>query len=190
MIGPPVAADFAAISASVSGVVFAVAVERDAAARVPSRTCDTSTFQMLRGARAQLLADVARRLDDRHAGGVTDAAAAGDVGEAGAVGVGDDRPDPFERNAEFLGDHHRLRGARAADVRIAGDHRGAAVAAEGHRGARAHAGVEPEAARQAAALVRRQRRLPVRVAVRTASSTACRPIGPIRRAVGRRVALR
>ena len=56
-----------------------------------------------------------------HAGGVGDAAAAGDVVVADAVGVDDLRLHLLERDAQRLGELHRERRARAADVGVALD---------------------------------------------------------------------
>src|SRR5207247_10210068 len=75
-----------------------------------------------RGPSAELIAHVFGGTNDRHAGGVTDAAAAGDVGMAGRVGVCHTRADALDWNAELLGHHLCLRDPRAADVRIAGEH--------------------------------------------------------------------
>src|SRR5439155_9100714 len=108
----------------------------------------------LRGASLQLIADVFGCADDRHARRVAHPTAAGQVGVAAAVGVANTRPHTFDRDSELLGHHDRLRRARAADIRIPGDDRGAAVGVEDHRGARIHAGVEPEADRNPASLIR------------------------------------
>ena len=66
---------------------------------------------MLGRAVAQLGHDLAAGLDHGHAGGEGGAAAAGEVGEADRVGVGDDRLDALVADAELLGDHHGQRGA-------------------------------------------------------------------------------
>ena len=65
--------------------------------------------------------------------------------------------------AEHFGRHHRHRGARAADVRVAGDDGDAAVLVDVHRGRGFAADVEPEADGDAARLVRAQRRRIVRM---------------------------
>ena len=155
---------------------------------LPARLVHRDAPDLCRAA-TQLLAHVARRIDHRHAGRVADAAAGGDLGEAGRVGVGHTRPHTLHRNAQFLGHHHRLRGARAADVRVAGDHRGAAVAAEHHRRAGAHAGVEPEAAGEAAPDARGDRSLPVLTGLHPFEHGA-EADGTVRRTVGREVPLR
>ena len=152
-IGPPVALALAATSVSVSGERSPAPFSGTSAAAFPAdvRHVGVPDFG---GAGAQLFAHVAGRLDHRHAGRVAHAAAAGDVGVPGRVRIGDRRTDALHRDAELLGNHQRLRDTRAADVGVAGEHRGAAVAVERDRRARVHAGVEPEAAGHAASLVR------------------------------------
>ncbi len=142
--------------------MFAGTVQRNEPAAFPADVRHVGVPD-LRGASAQLFAHVAGRLDHGHAGRVAHAAAAGDVGVPGRIGIGDRRTDALHGNAELLRHHQRLRDARAADVGVAGEHRRAAIAVERHRRARIHAGVEPEAAGKPASLIGSDRRLPVRV---------------------------
>jgi len=70
-----------------------------------------------RGALLQLLDDLLGGLCGCHAGREGDSAAAGQEREADRAGVGDDRADALDRDAEDLSRHHRHRGARAAHIR-------------------------------------------------------------------------
>ncbi len=76
--------------------------------------------------------------------GKGDAAAAGDVGVAHAVGVGHVRLDLFGRDAQRLGQLHGDAGARAADVGRAFDQADRAVGIDVGRGARLQPDVEPD----------------------------------------------
>src|SRR5580704_10363240 len=106
-----------------------------------------------RGALFQLLDDLLGGLCRGHAGREGDAAAAGQEREADRAGVADDCTDLFDRDTENLGRHHPDRGARAADVRIARHDDGGAVFVDVAGRARLAADVEPEARRDAAALI-------------------------------------
>jgi len=59
---------------------------------------------------------------------------AGQHGIADRGGVADDWADLLDRQAQDFGRHHPHRGARAADVGIAGDHHRGAVLADVHGG--------------------------------------------------------
>ncbi len=152
LIGPPVVADFAARAASESGLDVRLGrIEADSGAVDPRHlvVCDIPDH---RGAALQIVDDFLGGLGHGHAGGEGRAAAAGQHGEADRGGVGDDRAHLFDRQAQHLGRHHGHGGARAADIRVAGDHHGAAVLAHVDRGGGFAADVEPEA--------RRRRRVP------------------------------
>ena len=77
------------------------------------------------------------------------------------AGIGDHRPHLVVIDAELLGRHQGERGAAAADVGIARDHRDRAVLADMRGGAGIGADVEPEAGRDAARIARLDRRLVV-----------------------------
>ncbi len=106
-----------------------------------------------RGAFFELVDDLLGGLGRRHAGRERDATAAGQERKTDRAGVGDDRTDLFDRYAEDLGRHHRHRGARAADVRVADRDDRSAVLVDVAGRTRLAADVEPEARRDAAALV-------------------------------------
>src|SRR5205823_5161496 len=78
------------------------------------------------------------------AGGVGDAAAAGHVGVADAVGVRDGRPHVLGPQAQRLGQLHRDRGAGAADVGRTLDQADRAVGVDAGADRRLQADVEPE----------------------------------------------
>ena len=118
------------------------------------------------GALLALRDDVARCLNHRHAGGKCDAAAAGDVVVAGALGVGDQHAHAFVWNAQLFSGHQRHRRARTADVGAALDHGDGAVLVDVNFGARLHACVEPETGREAATFVGSQFRAVVRMLLR------------------------
>ncbi len=96
-----------------------------------------------------------------------DAAAGGDVVVADGVGVDDGRLHVLEGDAQRLGELHRERRARAADVGVALDEVDGAVRLHADVDAGAQADVEPEAGGDAAAAVRAFER---RVVVRASSA--------------------
>ena len=116
----------------------------------------------LGGADLELADHVAHRVHHREAGGEGDAAAAGHEVEADRRRIGDHRPHLVVIDAELLGRHQGERGAAAADVGIARDHRHRAVLADVGGGAGIGADVEPEAGGHAARIARLDRRLVVR----------------------------
>ena len=113
---------------------------------------------------AQGLDHLLGRLRHHHGGGERDAAAAGQRGEADRAGVADQRLHLAVVDAEQFGGDVDHRGARAADVGVARHHHHGAVLVDVDLGAGFAAGIEPEAAGDAAALVGAQRRLVVRMA--------------------------
>src|SRR5262249_46846582 len=120
-----------------------------------------------------------------------DAAAAGDVGVADRVGVGDDRADVLGADAQRLGELHGDGGACAADVGGAFDQADGAVRVDAGGGAGLQADVEPEAGGDAAAAVgASERRGVVRVPLRRlrgldhADSRVDRPVGAARALTG------
>jgi len=80
------------------------------------------------------------------------AAAAGEIREADGGGVADQDRHPAVVDAEQLGADVGDRGARAADIRMAGGDDDVAVLGDVDLGAGFAAGVEPEARRHAATL--------------------------------------
>ncbi len=115
-----------------------------------------------RRALAQRLDHLLGRLRHHHGGRKQHAAAAGEVGEADRLRVADDHRHAAIVDAEQFGTDVGDRGARAADVRMAGGHHHVAVLGDVHLRARFTAGVEPEAGRDAPALqLAFQRRLVV-----------------------------
>ena len=91
---------------------------------------------------AQLLDYLLGGLDHGHAGGESDARAAGEMRIADRRGVGDDRAYPVIVDPQRLGRHNRHRGARAADVEAAGRDDDRAVLVDMHGGAQFAAAVE------------------------------------------------
>ncbi len=116
----------------------------------------------LGGAHLELADHVAHRVHHRKTGGEGDAAAAGHEVEADRGGIGDHRPHLVVVDAELLGRHQGERGAAAADVGIARDHRHRTVLADVAGGAGIGADVEPEAGGHAAGIAVLDRRAVVR----------------------------
>src|SRR4249920_355292 len=107
------------------------------------------------------LNNVLGRLRHRHAAGEGNAAATGGGAEPDRGRIANYRPDVLERDVQHLRDHHRHRGARAADIGMAPRDGDRAVLVDVHRRTRFAAGIVPVARGNAASLVGLQRDLHV-----------------------------
>ena len=136
VIGPPVAADFAASAFSDSGSKSpTLAAGRLGEPVLPDHALRVHVPDQRRPL-AQVLDHRLGGVHHRDAGGEGHARTAGHVRVADRPGIGDDRPHLPVVHAQRLGRHDRHRRARAADVRAAGRHQHGAVGVHLDGGAR------------------------------------------------------